>query len=199
MTAATTQRRPHHEVHEVFHRRWSPRAFTDEEIPETALLRLFEAARWAPSAMNAQPWRFVWARRGTPAFDRFLGALAPANRAWAARAAVLVAVISRTHADGPQGPGTVPLPSHSFDAGAAWAHLALQAEMDGWSTHAMGGFDRGAAHDALLVPDGHQVEVLVAVGRRGDPGSLPEPLRAREHPSDRRPVGEIAREGVFDF
>ncbi len=196
MTAAT--RIPAHEIDQLFHERWSSRAFTAEELPEKTLLGMLEAARWAPSSMNLQPWRFVYARRGTPAFERFLSTLAPGNRAWAARAAALVAVVSDERAPAAAGQGPARSASHSFDAGAAWAHLALQAHLWGWSTHAMGGFDRQAAREVLRVPPGWLVEVFVAIGRRGDPATLPDWARERERPSGRKPLSEIVREGTFD-
>src|SRR5690242_19360370 len=95
-SAAALARAPELAVDPIFVQRWSPRAFTGEEIAEATLMSFFEAARWAPSAMNAQPWRFVYARAGTPAFERFLSVLAPANQAWAARASALIAVVSAT-------------------------------------------------------------------------------------------------------
>jgi nitroreductase len=195
MTAAA--RVPERTIDPLFHQRWSPRAFGAEEIPEETLLGLFEAARWAPSASNLQPWRFVYARRGTPAFDRFMATLAPGNQLWASRAAALVAVVSNevVPATGGGTPGRSA--SHSFDAGAAWAQLALQAHLWGWATHAMGGFDRDAARAALKVPAGWRVEVFVAVGRPGDPSTLPAWAREREKPSGRKPLAEIVREGEF--
>lgn len=182
----------------MFVQRWSPRAFTGEEIPETTLLSFFEAARWAPSAMNAQPWRFAYARRGSTAFDRFLGVLAPANQVWAARASALVAIVSVTTLKLPDRPDPVPAESHSFDAGAAWAQFALQAHLAGWSTHAMGGFDSAPANDVLALPPDHHIEVFVAVGRRGDPATLPEWARLREKPNNRRPLTDLVREGPFE-
>lgn len=196
-SAAALARAPEHSVDPLFVRRWSPRAFTGEELPDSTLMSFFEAARWAPSAMNAQPWRFVYARPGTPAFDRFLSVLAPANQAWAARASALIAIVSATTMTLPGGTAPVPSESHSFDAGAAWAQLALQAHLSGWSTHAIGGFDRARANEALAVPADHRLEVFVAVGRRGDAASLPEWARARELPNGRRPVVELVREGSF--
>jgi nitroreductase len=196
-SAAALQRAPEHAVDPLFVRRWSPRAFTGEELPEATLMSLFEAARWAPSAMNVQPWRFVYARRGTPAFERFLEVLAPANQAWATRASALIAVVSQTTFTLPDREDPVASESHSFDAGAAWAQLALQADLSGWSTHAMGGFDRARANEALAVPADHRIEVFVAVGRRGDAASLPEWARKRERPNDRKPVAELVREGSF--
>jgi nitroreductase len=196
VTAAA--RIPEHRIDPLFHERWSPRAFTSEELPEDVLLGLLEAARWAPSSMNLQPWRFVYARRGTPAFERFLATLAPGNQAWAARAAALVAVVSHELVPAAAGEAPARSRSHSFDAGAAWAQLALQAHLWGWGTHAMGGFDAEAARAALRVPEGWRVEVFVAIGRPGDAATLPDWARAREKPSGRKPLAEIVREGAFE-
>ena len=197
MTAAPALRTPEHAIDPQFHSRWSPRAFTGEEIPVETLLGLFEAARWAPSAMNAQPWRFAYARRGTPAFDALLATLAPGNQAWAVRASALVALASKTTMTLPGQADPVPSRSHGFDAGAAWAHLALQAHLWGWSTHAMGGFDMEKARAALGVPAGLDLQVVIAVGKQGDPTVLPDWARAREKPNERLPVVELAREGRF--
>jgi nitroreductase len=198
-TPKNTHRVPEHSIHPFFHERWSPRAFADDEIPVPELMRLFEAARWAPSAMNAQPWRFVYARRGTAEFARLLSVLAPANQAWAGRAAALVALVSEELLAVPGKEGKVPSASHSFDAGAAWAHLALQAHLAGWATHAMGGFDRERAQAALELPADHRVEAFIAIGSLGDPATLPEWARSREKPNDRKPVSELVREGSFRF
>jgi nitroreductase len=136
-----------------FVERWSPRAFTGEALPLEKLMGLFEAARWAPSAMNAQPWRFAYALRGTPGFDRFLSVLAPGNQVWASRASALVALAASRFLVKPGTEERVPSASHAFDAGAAWAQLALQAHAWGLATHAMGGFDRDEARKLLEVPD----------------------------------------------
>jgi nitroreductase len=160
-------------------------------------MSFLEAVRWAPSAMNAQPWRFAYARSGTPSFERLLSVLAPANQAWAARASALIAVASATTLTLPDRGGPVPSESHSFDAGAAWAQLVLQAHLTGWSTHAMGGFDRARANEVLAIAADHRLEVIVAVGRRGDAATLPEWARLREKPNGRKPVVELVREGSF--
>jgi nitroreductase len=193
------RRIPAHPINDAFHARWSPRAFTGEEIPLDTLMGLFEAARWAPSALNVQPWRFVYARRGTPAFDAWLATLAPPNQAWARYASALVAVVSQRTFTPRGAEAPVPFASHSFDAGAAWAQLALQAQLWGWRTHAMGGFDAAAARTTLGVPEDHQIEVFVAVGKQGDPAQLPDWAKEREQPNDRKPLAELVREGRFDF
>jgi nitroreductase len=140
----------------------------------------------------------VYARRSSTAFDRFLGVLAPANQVWATRASALVAIASVTTLKLPDRPDPVPAESHSFDAGAAWAQFALQAHLAGWSTHAMGGFDRARANEVLALPPDHHIEVFVAVGKRGDPATLPEWARLREKPNNRRPLTDLVREGAFE-
>jgi nitroreductase len=197
MVTSSAVRHPEHTIDPLFHERWSPRAFSPEEIPAETLMGLFEAARWAPSAMNAQPWRFVFARRGAAAFERFVSALAPANQVWASKAAALVALVSQELLSVAGSEGPVRSASHSFDAGAAWAQLALQAHLWGWSTHAIGGFDQEKARQVLAIPVNHRVEVFVAVGRRGDPSSLPDWAKAREQPNDRKPLVELVRDGSF--
>jgi len=188
-------RRAGHPIDPLFLERWSPRAFTGEPIPLEILMTMFEAARWAPSSYNVQPWRFLFALRDTPDWPRFLALLIEFNQSWAKNASALVIVVSATTMR--QGDAELPSHSHSFDAGAAWAQLALQATRLGWQAHAMVGFDQARATAELNVPDGFRVEAAIAIGRPGDPASLPEKLRARETPSDRKPLAEIALEGGF--
>ena len=190
-------RRPAHPIDPIFTERWSPRAFSPEEISQEELLTIFEAARWAPSAYNSQPWRFVYARRGTSHFDALLGALIPFNQSWAQRAAALVYVVSNSVLRSPGSDKDVPSHSHSFDAGAAWSSLAFQATRLGWHTHGMSGVDFDRAFIDLGVPAGYRVEAAVAIGRLGDKSLLPAGLQAREVPSDREPLSEIIFEGRF--
>lgn len=197
MTIATTFRIADHPIEEFFAGRWSPRAFTAETISERELLGLLEAARWAPSALNAQPWRFVYSFRGEAQFDRLVSSLSPNNQSWAGHAAALIAIATKTTLLPPGADVEKPSPSHSFDAGAAWGHFAIQAHLKGWSTHAMGGFDPGKAAEAIGLPEGHAMQVVVAIGRRGSAEQLPEALRGREKPSPRRVIGESAFRGRF--
>ena len=185
-----------HEIDALFLRRWSPRAFTEEAIPEAELLRFFEAARWAPSAYNSQPWHFIYARRRTERWPVFLEILNEWNRGWAQHAAALIIVTSQTRFDQP-GKGETPLPTHSFDAGAAWSNFALQALLSGWHTHGMSGFDRDKARDLLGLPPDYVADAAIAIGRVGDKAILPEKLRERERPSSRKPLGSIVSEGAF--
>lgn len=155
-----------------------------------------EAARWAPSSYNLQPWRLLHARRDTADWPRFLGLLNDFNRSWAHRAAALIVFVSRTENVGPDGVQTA-APTHAFDTGAASALLALQATRSGWAAHGMIGFDKERARTELRVPEEYAVQAAYAIGRRGDATLLPEELRAREVPSGRLPLAEIALPGGF--
>lgn len=181
----------------LFTRRWSPRAFDRSSLSHDALLKLFDAARWAPSAFNMQPWRFAYALRDGENWSAFLDLLVPFNRSWAQDASALVFVASGAHpTDAAASASQFPV-SHSFDAGAAWAHLALQATQDGLHTHGMTGFDAPRAAEVLGVPAGFRLEAAVAIGRLGDPSSLPEKLRGQEAPNGRKALGELVAEGGF--
>jgi nitroreductase len=182
-------RTPAHPVDPLFPRRWSPRALSGAPLAREALLTLLEAARWAPSGGNGQPWRFVWAMRDTAAFPRFLEALVPGNQAWAHRAGALLVLAAKVVRDDGK-----PAPSASFDAGAAWMALALQATISGLVAHAMGGFDREKIRAAAALPPGVEPQVMIAVGHPGRVDVLPEKDRAREQPSDRLPLEAFATE-----
>jgi len=182
-----------HPIEPIFLDRWSPRAMSGAPVAPADLMRLFEAARWAPSTYNEQEWLFLYARRETPQWPSFFGLLMEANQAWCDRAGVLMVVLSRKVF----GRNGNPNPVHTFDAGAAFENLALQGASMGLVVHGMAGFDRGKTRATLRVPDDYEVEAMVAVGHPGDPNDLPEALRGREAPSGRKPVAEIAREGPF--
>jgi nitroreductase len=185
-------RRPDHDIQPFFVNRWSPRAMTGEEISRGDLMRMLEAARWAMSSMNNQPWRFLYALRNTPHWETFYNLLAPGNKAWCINAAALLVVISKTTFDNGK-----PARTHSYDAGAAWYSFALQGVMMGFVVHGMQGFNYDLAKEELGVPDGYQVEAMIAVGRPGDSDDLPQALKDREVPSQRKNVGEFAFEGGF--
>lgn len=192
---ASEVRRAGHPVDELFLDRWSPRAMTGEELSEAELLTLFEAARWAPSSFNNQPWRILYARRGTRHWQTFFDLLVEGNQAWAKDAAALVLFASKETFDH----NGQPYPTHSFDTGAAWENLALQAARNNLVAHGMQGFDYERARTSLKIPEGFRVEAMAAVGRPAPADSLPERLRAREVPSDRKPLSETVCEGPFDF
>ncbi len=182
-------------VDELFLDRWSPRALSGEGVTEEELMTLLEAARWAPSSYNNQPWRILYARRDTEHWPAFFDLLVEGNRAWAKDAAALLLFVSKETFDF----NGKPYPTHSFDTGAAWENLALQATMLGLVTHGMQGFDYERARAELNIPEGFRVEAMVAVGRPGDPARLPEGLREREAPSGRKSLSEITCEGSFRF
>ncbi len=183
------------DVDPLFLDRWSPRAFSGEALSEADLLTILEAAHWAPSAFNAQPWRFIYALPGTPAWDRLFGLLVEFNQSWAKSAGALVFIVSRTHGTPPGGGEESPIYSHSFDAGAAWGQLALQARLSGFYAHAMTGLHFDQAPQVLGLGAGYRLEAAVAIGRLGDTAALPEGLRDREVPSPRRPLSEVVFEG----
>ena len=195
--ATTNPRVAEHPVDAIFLDRWSPRAFSGEPLAEADLKTMLEAARWAPSSYNSQPWRFIYALRGTPHWTRFLDLLVPFNRSWAEDASALVVLVSNSLMLPPGAEKEVPSHSHSLDAGAASGYFALQASMMGWSVHGMVGFDMDRAFAELNVPKGYRVEAAYAVGRLGDKSKLPEVLQQRETPSPRKPLADIAFEGAF--
>ncbi len=183
-------------VDPMFLDRWSPRAFTGEDITEETLLTILDAAHWAPSAANLQPWRFVYARKDSDAWPVLLGLLDESNQRWAKNASALVIVISKTHRVTTSGERR-PSYSHAFDAGAAWHALAMQAHLLGLHVHGMGGIDRERAMTVLGIPEGYRVEAAVAIGYRADKQTLPDDLQAREIPNSRLPLAEVAFEGRF--
>ncbi len=180
-------------IDRLFLDRWSPRAMSGEPIGESELFTLFEAARWAPSSGNSQPWRFLYARRDTAHWPVFLDLLVERNREWCVNAAALVVFVSRT-ANEQTGRA---FGTHAYDTGAAWMSLALQGWLEGLVVHGMAGFDHARAREALRVPDAFAVNAMAAIGRPGPLENLPEFQRAREVPSQRRPLAESLYEGGF--
>ncbi len=195
MVKGSEIRRADHPIDKIFVDRWSPRAMSGESIPESELMVLFEAARWAPSSYNNQPWRILYARRDSEHWPLFLSLLVEGNRVWADKAAALLVFISKTTFDHSGKPAR----THSYDTGAAWENLALQAMLRGYVAHGMQGFDYERARTELQVPDEYQVEAMAAVGKPGPKESLPERLQAIETPNDRRPLAHTVCEGPFRF
>ena len=175
--------------------RWSPRAFDGSEIPQEVLEKILEAAGWAPSAYNVQPWTLLYARKGDENWELFLSQLIDFNAGWAKDASALVFVVSDRLMRSDKGDSANH--SHSFDAGAAWALAAIQAQALGYHTHGMTGLKFGEAEAALGIPDDHRLEAAFAIGRMGDKTSLPAFLQEREVASNRKPLAEIVRAGKF--
>ncbi len=175
-------------VHPLIAERWSPRGFDQaHELGDDSLTALLEAARWAPSAQNSQPWRFLVTRRGDEAHARLFTALAPGNQAWAGAASALVLVAARTAGDDGR-----PQPWALYDTGQAVAALVTQAQADGlavtrWAASIPASSAPSSASSDALTP-----VVVIAIGRRADLADLPEPLAARESaPRARRPVSDL--------
>lgn len=184
-------------VDPLFLERWSPRAFDSSAIPQADLETILDAARWAPSAFNYQPWRFLYAHRDDADWSRFLSVLLPFNQGWVQNAGAILFVLSDTQIAPPGSDDFKPAYSNSFDAGAAWALLALQATRLGYHSHAMTGVEFDKARAELGVPERFRIEAAIAIGRQGDKSILPEALQAREVPSDRKPVEDFAFAGNF--
>lgn len=168
--------------------RWSPRAFeSDHSLPEGALRGVIEAARWAASASNTQPWRFIIARRGGDAFAKIVAALTGGNPSWAERAAALIVNVAQTRDENGE-----PLPWAVYDLGQAVASYSLQARSEGLYVHQMGGFDGDAIREAFELGADLEPISVAAIGTLGDPEILSESQRSREHaPRSRRALDEI--------
>jgi nitroreductase len=175
-------------LHPLLSERWSPRALDPRhDLPVDQLTALLEAARWAPSASNTQPWRFAVALRGSAEHAAVLDALAPGNQAWAHAASALVVAAAET-----AGPDGTPRPWAVYDTGQAVAHLSVQAEHEGLAVHQLGGFDRDRVAALLAAPDEVTPLVVLAVGRRADEVELPEPFASRETAArDRLPLDQL--------
>jgi nitroreductase len=193
-----TARQADFPIDPLFLERWSPRAFDGSEIPDDDLMTMFEAARWAPSAFNSQPWHLLYARKGDANWDRFLSLLIPWNQGWAHTASVLVYIVSDTlpFTDKKTGEPAAST-THSFDAGAAWVSLALQATRMGYHAHGMSGIQHELARAELALPDRYRLNAACAIGRIGEVTQLDERLQAREFPSDRKPQAEFVHAGGF--
>lgn len=186
-------RKTEYPVHPLIQGRCSPRAMTGEEIADSELMPLFEAARWAPSSFNGQPWRFIYAKRNTPHWAKLYDTLVEFNKLWTANASVLILVVSRTTFEHNNKPSR----THSFDSGAAWMSLALEAEHRNLVAHGMEGFDYAKAKANVNIPDDYSVEAMIAIGKPAPIDSLPPDIQKKEVPSIRRPLSEIIREGMF--
>ena len=166
------------------------RAFSDEPVTNEELMPLFEAARWAPSAYNEQPWRFMYTQKGTKLWQQLLDLMIPFNQSWAKNAPVLVVLTSKTFFDRN---GKL---SHtnSIDAGAAWMSLALQASLNGVVVHGIGDFDYDKARTILQISPEFKIEIIIAIGKPGNKENLPQELQLREKPNERKQLDEIVEE-----
>jgi nitroreductase len=178
-----------HPISELLRERWSPRAFSDRPIPADVLRSLFEAARWAPSSNNEQPWAFIVATKDDPATHaKLLSTLVEFNQAWARHAPVLGIAVSRLAFTGNGSANR----NAFYDTGAAMADLTTEAISRGLLVHQMAGFDPRKATEQFLIPEGWEPIAAFVIGYPGDPQSLPENLRERElAPRTRKPLSEF--------
>ena len=182
--ASTTE-----EVLPVILARWSPRAFSDREVSTADLRKIFEAARWAPSSSNEQPWRFIVGLRNTDTYRKIGSSLVEFNQAWALKAPVLILGAAKRHFSHNDSLNAYAL----YDLGAATGFVTLQATALGLSTHQMGGFDQAVARKALEIPDEFEIGSVMALGYQGEPASLTNGrmLEQETSPRTRKPLTEI--------
>ncbi len=185
-------RSPTHDIHPLFLNRWSSRALAGESLDSEEFMPLFEAARWAPSSFNEQPWRFIYRTRSADGWEDALAVLTEKNQRWASGAALLVLVVSRRRLSYNESESY----THSFDTGAAWENLALEATRRDLIAHAMNGFAKDQAYEVFDVPELFRAETMIAIGKRAPEESLTEDLR--QEPSGRKPLEEIVLEGSFE-
>jgi nitroreductase len=173
----------------VIHERWSARAFSPREVSKLDLRLIFEAARWAPSSNNEQPWRFIVGLRGTSTHQKINESLMGFNQAWAPKAPVLIVGLAKAKM-------TNGSPNHFafYDLGSASAHLVLQAAALGLTSHQMGGVDREKARTLLEIPEDYQIAAAIALGYQDDPETLgnDELIKRELAPRNRKPLDEIA-------
>ena len=178
----------------IFLNRVSSYALSGEVISKESLYRLFEAARWAPSSYNDQPWIFIYGIKGTSSWDKLFDVLVDFNKGWVKNAGALVLIVSRNNFAHDNEYSV----THSFDTGAAWQNMALQATLDGLIAHGMAGFDYDKARATFNIPEGYTVEAMVAIGKPGSAKNIPDMLKEREEkPSGRKPIEEFVFEGTF--
>lgn len=175
-------------IEDIFLRRWSPRAFTDKEVSSDDLKKVFEAARWAASSYNEQPWRFFVGRRGDATYRKIFDTLVEFNQGWAKSAPVLILSVGSKKFQQSGKPNSYAL----HDTGAATAYLALQATALGLHAHSMAGFDHDKARQTFNVPEDFEIGAVTALGYFGNLEALPEGvLAAEESPRQRRPLHEF--------
>ena len=182
-------------VHDLIRNRWSPRAFADKPVAPEELRSIFEAARWAPSSNNEQPWAYLVATKDDAEnFAKLLATLVEFNQNWAKNAPVLAISVAHLKSSRDGKPNSVA----QHDVGSASAQLTFEANSRGLLVHQMAGFDANKARQTFHIPDDWQPVAAMAIGYPGDPASLPQPLRDRElGPRARKPLGEVAMSGTW--
>ena len=191
-TSKKNKRVPRFNINEMFIDRWSSRSFSSQKITQEQIDTLFEAAHWAPSSGNRQPWRFVYATDGEQR-ERFNSILSDSNALWAPKAAMLVLVFAETKNEEGRN-----IRTGLFDTGAAWMSLALQANQIGLNTRAMGGIDLDAAYDVAGVPKDRFTSVCaIAVGYRGTKDDIYPRMVKNDFANNRKDFQEITFKNKF--
>ncbi len=182
-------------VLDVIKNRWSPRAFSDKPVPAEVMRSLFEAARWAPSSNNEQPWAYIVATKDDAEnFEKSLGALVEFNAGWAKKAPVLAIAVAKLAFSKNNAPNR----NAQYDVGAASLQLCIEATARGLVVHQMAGFDPETAKEAYNIPQGWEPVAAMAIGYPGDASSLPEPYQSREKaPRTRKPIREFVMSGEW--
>tara|TARA_Y100000310_G_C20604240_1_gene774687 strand:- start:483 stop:1058 length:576 start_codon:yes stop_codon:yes gene_type:complete len=189
---AKKERKSGQDISPMFYTRWSPRAMQGK-LTKKELLPLFEAARWAPSSFNGQPWKFIIAIGKEK--EKFLGFLNEFNQAWCKSSAALVVILSRKNFEYNNKANM----HHSFDTGSAWCSLALEGARRGLVVHGMAGFDFAKVKRVLKIPNKYNVEAMCAIGKLADKSVLPKDIAKTEVPNQRKKLNEIISWGKFSF
>jgi len=191
---AKNVRKPEYEIAPLFYTRWSPRAMSGEEMTKEELFPLFEAAKWAPSSYNNQPWRFIVALSKEEK-ERFMDFLVDFNKQWCTNASALVVILSSKVFEF----NGQPSQTHSFDTGAAWGSLCLEGARRGLVVHGMQGFDYDKVKKVLNIGENYVVEAMCAIGKIGKKSALSKEMREKEIPSQRKSVHDIVSFGTFNW
>ncbi len=181
------------EIHPIIKNRWSPRAFRKKKVEPAKLKRIFEAARWAPSSFNEQPWRFILGIKGDSSWDKLFECMVKFNQDWAGRAPLLLLALGKkTTSKG------APNKVYQYDVGQSMAYITFQAEAEGLVVHQMGGFSREKAGELFSVPEDYVPLTMMAIGYQDNPESLDRDFQEKEKaPRSRNPVGELLFSDTF--
>lgn len=181
------------DIHPIIKKRWSPRAFQSTPIQKETVMRLLEAARWAPSSFNEQPWRFMVGFKGDNTWQKIHDAMVEFNQQWAGNAPVLIMAIGNKISSKGKTNAV-----YQYDVGQSMAYLTFQATEEGLATHQMGGFSKEKAIELFDIPEDHEPIALMAIGHQDKPGTLSPDFEKMENaPRARKPLSELVFAGEF--
>lgn len=174
-------------IHPIIKKRWSPRAFSEKKVDKAMLQRIFEAARWAPSSFNEQPWRFIVGVKGDDTWLKLYECMVEFNQKWAGKAPVLILSVGNTRSS--KGDENQ---VYQYDVGQSMAYITFQAEAEGLVAHQMGGFSKEKATELFSIPEDHAPLTMMAIGYQDAPETLPEDFEKMEKtPRERKAIGEL--------